>query len=194
MKPYSVHWKRQGEWIKVFETHDPTAARDYARNRIVHGGITERIEIRVACWPLETVYASAWTPGGNPAAGPTEGITTMFEDTNKPTETATQEPQKQSRKSAKTGVEHIQRLLDETGHTASELSAALHQSHSVVARWLAAGQAPAWTLVAVEGLRRRARIKTPDLYITTVPPGHVETVRTLTRLGFTFQKIERDST
>lgn len=59
-KPYSVHWKRQGEWKELFSSHDPAEARDYAFNEVSLGPITERIEIRDGSGVLETVYDKAW--------------------------------------------------------------------------------------------------------------------------------------
>ena len=56
----SVWWKRQGEWVNLFETQNLLEASDYAANKIVHGGITERIEIRDGTGVLETVYDSTW--------------------------------------------------------------------------------------------------------------------------------------
>jgi len=59
-KPYTVHWKRQGEWVEVYSSHNPDDAMNYAKNDIAHGGITERIEIRDSGGALETVYDSTW--------------------------------------------------------------------------------------------------------------------------------------
>lgn len=59
-KPYSVHWKRQDEWVELYSSHEPDKARDYAVNNIVHGHITQRIEIRDGSGVLETVYDSSW--------------------------------------------------------------------------------------------------------------------------------------
>ena len=61
IKPYSVWWKRQGEWVRLFETDQPVEAKSYARDKIVHGGITERIEIRGLCGTLEAVFDKSWT-------------------------------------------------------------------------------------------------------------------------------------
>lgn len=59
-KPYSVHWKRQGEWKEVFSSGHLAEARDYAFNKVSLGHITERIEIRDPSGVLETVYDKAW--------------------------------------------------------------------------------------------------------------------------------------
>ena len=59
-KPYSVHWKRQGEWKEVFSCDDFAEARDHAFNKISLGHITERIEIRDSSGPVETVYDKSW--------------------------------------------------------------------------------------------------------------------------------------
>lgn len=42
----STWWKRQGKWIKVYHKANFDQALAYANNSIVHGGITERIELR----------------------------------------------------------------------------------------------------------------------------------------------------
>lgn len=59
-KPYTVWWKRQDEWKMLFDTHNPTEAKEYARNNISHSGITQRIEIRDHSGALEIVFDSAW--------------------------------------------------------------------------------------------------------------------------------------
>ncbi len=58
------------------------------------------------------------------------------------------------RQSKKTSdVSHLQAFIDE-GFNIKQLADALYSSNSAVSRWLTARAAPAWTLVACEGLRR----------------------------------------
>jgi hypothetical protein len=58
---YTVHWKRQGEWVQVFKHLSPFECALYAKDKIVHGHITERIEIRDSAGDvLDTVYDSSW--------------------------------------------------------------------------------------------------------------------------------------
>jgi len=60
MKPYQVWWKRFGGWRMVFDTHTPSEAHEYARDRVAHGGITERIEVRDLTGVLSTVFDASW--------------------------------------------------------------------------------------------------------------------------------------
>lgn len=57
---YYVKWKRQGEWKDVFSSLNPSEAVDYAMNKIVHGRITERIEIHDTGGCIRVEYDSSW--------------------------------------------------------------------------------------------------------------------------------------
>ncbi len=43
---FEVWWKRQDEWKRVMRSRSFSEARSYARDRIVRGHPTQRIEIR----------------------------------------------------------------------------------------------------------------------------------------------------
>lgn len=66
MKPpkgvgFRVWWKRQGEWKKVFSSYSPFEASLYAYDKIRHGGITERIELREAGGEVvDVIYDRSW--------------------------------------------------------------------------------------------------------------------------------------
>jgi hypothetical protein len=61
VKPFSVWWKRQGEWVKLTDWQSYAAAQDYATHCIVHGHITERIEIREGKSAF-AIYDKSWSP------------------------------------------------------------------------------------------------------------------------------------
>ncbi len=55
-KPYYVAWTRQGETIEVYQSDNPQACIDYAKDHIVHGHTTERIDLCDRTGPLERLY------------------------------------------------------------------------------------------------------------------------------------------
>ena len=55
----TVKWRRQNEWREVY-TGDFDSALAYARNSIVHGGITQRIELHDNTGSIRCVYDSTW--------------------------------------------------------------------------------------------------------------------------------------
>ena len=58
----AVWWKRQDEWVMLYKAFDLGDALRYARDNIVHGGITQRIEIREKSGEaIRAVWDSAWT-------------------------------------------------------------------------------------------------------------------------------------
>ena len=54
-------------------------------------------------------------------------------------------------------VDHLISLMKDFGMSATDLSRKFHVADGTAANWLRDGQAPAWTLLAAEGLRRTTR-------------------------------------
>lgn len=58
---FIVWWKRQDEWKEVCRSSSYSAAEDFALRSIVHGGITQRIEIREGSEPTgRAIYDASW--------------------------------------------------------------------------------------------------------------------------------------
>lgn len=58
---YQVWWKRQDEWQLLFASFDPVEAEEHAMNNIVHGHITQRIEVRdIAANSSRLIYSDAF--------------------------------------------------------------------------------------------------------------------------------------
>jgi hypothetical protein len=74
-------------------------------------------------------------------------------------------------------VSHLEGLMADFNLTPKELGAALRVSPTAVNHWLRGREAPAWTIVAVEGLRRRRRAcdQKRRTFLLQIPQEHVET-------------------
>ena len=69
-----------------------------------------------------------------------------------------------------TGTGHITQALEEFNLTKAQLSNALGMNQGAVSHWLDVGEAPAWTTLAIECLRRRNKLVQEDQVIVCRVP------------------------
>ena len=88
------------------------------------------------------------------------------------------------------GIGHITSILADHNLTHAALAQAIGVSPSTVTEWINKGEAPRWSLLAVECLRRRQGKDTSHVMLIKVPTGKREMVETfLTALNVTAAEI-----
>lgn len=82
------------------------------------------------------------------------------------------------RKTNRVPADHIESLLATTNLTVAQLASEFGVGRSTIAAWLTDNSAPRWTLIAVEGVRRRLNKpeKQPLILVTTTDRKHRETL------------------
>ncbi len=73
-------------------------------------------------------------------------------------------------------VKHIVDFLTHSDMTKTILAHTLGVSESGLAKWLRAGEAPLWTLPAIDGLQRRAEAQIENHFLLIRPGEHRRTI------------------
>jgi len=77
-------------------------------------------------------------------------------------------------KTFRTDTAHLVAVRKDLGLTTVALAELLHVSSNAISKWVKNNDAPKWTLIAVEGLRRRVKNRSnqPEVFVVTVKSGN----------------------